>query len=221
MLKLMTIFSGGLIAMGGWAVVTVKDVPEYLVAGRQYTIEFQVRQHGRKLLNGLQPELVIRPSAAGGGGGGAKTQTIKAVPRSDDGSYAVTFTAPTARQVFLTIHSGWGNSELNLYPQPVVAAGTPVGQLPRALSPVDRGQILFVSKGCTICHANSDLAAGADNMHLQIGPELGGRRLTREYVIQKIKNPASEKMPDLGLGDADINAIAAFLTGERTAATGR
>src|SRR6267378_7542761 len=59
MLKFTTILVAGLSTMGGWAVVTVKDVPEYFVAGQQYTIEFQVRQHGRTLLNGLRPQLVI------------------------------------------------------------------------------------------------------------------------------------------------------------------
>src|SRR2546426_455182 len=126
MLKFATILVGGLSAMGGWAVVTVKDVPEYFFAGQQYTIEFQVRQHGR---------------------------------------------------------------------------------------------MLFVAKGCTICHASAD--ASDDNNHLKVGPDLDGRRLTRQYVFQKITNPASQIMPDLGLSDAEATAIAAFLSGERGAATGR
>ena len=60
MLKLAAALIAGLTAMGGWAVVTVKDLPEYVVAGRQYTLEFQVRQHGRTLLNGLHPRLEMR-----------------------------------------------------------------------------------------------------------------------------------------------------------------
>jgi len=36
-----------------------------------------------------------------------------------------------------------------------------------------------------------------------------------------VKNPASQIMPDLGLSDADVAAIAAFLSGERAAASGR
>jgi len=191
--------------MGGWAVVTVKDLPEYFVAGQQYTIEFQVRQHGRTLLSGLRPQLVMNEV------------TIPAVARSSEGTYAVTFTAPAPGQVSLTIRSGFGNTELHLYPETVVAAGT---SRP-GIAPHERGQMLFVAKGCNTCHSNIDLVNRPDNQAaLTVGPELGGRHLAREYVMQKVKNPASQVMPDLGLSDAEASAIAAFLSGERGAATG-
>ncbi|HXG97555.1 MAG TPA: cytochrome c [Gemmatimonadales bacterium] len=191
--------------MGGWAVVTVKDLPEYFVAGQQYTIEFQVRQHGRTLLSGLRPELVMNEV------------TIPAVARSSEGTYAVTFTAPAPGQVSLTIRSGFGNTELHLYPETVVAAGTSRS----AIAPHERGQMLFVAKGCNTCHSNIDLVNRPDNQAaLTVGPELGGRHLAREFVMQKVKKPASQIMPDLGLSDAEASAIAAFLSGERAAATG-
>src|SRR3989442_899579 len=47
MLKVAAALVAGGVAMGGWAVVTAKDLREYFVAGQQYTIEFKVRQHGR------------------------------------------------------------------------------------------------------------------------------------------------------------------------------
>src|SRR3989442_15380910 len=87
MLKVAAALVAGVVAMGGWAVVTVKDLPEYFVAGQQYTIEFQVRQHGRTLLSGLRPQLVIDSP-------GAREVVIPAVARSAEGTYAVTFTAP-------------------------------------------------------------------------------------------------------------------------------
>ncbi|PYP57469.1 MAG: hypothetical protein DMD40_07930 [Gemmatimonadetes bacterium] len=199
----------GFVSMGGWAVVTVKDLPEYFVAGQQYTLEFQVRQHGRTLLSGLRPELVIAPPAA-------REVVMPAVARSAAGAYAVTFTAPAAGDVRLTIRSGFGNNELRLYPQTVVAAG---GSRP-ALPARDRGQMLFVAKGCNTCHANSDLTDRPENQVITVGPELGGRHLAREYVIQKMKNPSSQVMPDLGLSDADVAALAVFLSGDRAAASG-
>jgi cytochrome c551/c552 len=210
MLKLAPAVIAGLVAMGGWAVVTVKDLPEYFVAGQQYTIEFQVRQHGRTLLSGLRPELVIAGPATG-------ESIIPAIARSAGGTYAVSFTAPAAGDVRLTIRSGFGNNELRLYPQTVVASG---GSRP-ALAARDRGQMLFVAKGCNTCHANSDLTDRPENQVITAGPELGGRHLAREYVIQKVKNPASQIMPDLGLSDADVAAIAVFLSGDRAAASGR
>jgi cytochrome c551/c552 len=210
MLKITAAIVAGFVAMGGWAVVTVKELPEYFVAGHQYTIEFQVRQHGRTLLNDLHPSLVIGTSDR------KHEATVPAVARSSAGTYAVTFTAPNAERVFLTIKSGFMNTQLRLYPQTVVAAG---GSRP-AMNASERGQILFVAKGCNTCHANIDLANRPDNQGITAGPELGGRHLAREYVIQKLKNPG-QNMPDLGLSDAEANAIAAFLNGERGAASGR
>ena len=219
MLKVAAALTAGLVAMGGWAVVTVKDLPEYFVAGQQYTIEFQVRQHGRTLLDDLHPSLIMSTSARRLGGlvGGKDETTIPAVARSASGTYAVTFTAPAAEQLFLTIRSGFGNNQLRLYPQPVVAAGASRA----AMSAVERGQVLFVAKGCNTCHVNTDLADSPGNDAMTVGPALGGRPLARDYVLQKVKNPASQIMPDLALSDAEANAIAAFISGGgRTAATG-
>ena len=218
MLKLAAVLVAGFVAMGGWAVVTVKDLPEYFIAGQQYTIEFQVRQHGRTLLNDLHPSLVIGTTDRRLGGliGGKDETTVSAIARASAGTYAVTFTAPNAERVFLTIKSGFMNTQLRLYPQTVVAAG---GSR-RSLTASERGQILFVAKGCNTCHSNIDLTDRPENQGITVGPELGGRHLAREFVILKLKNPG-ENMPDLGLSDAEANAIAAFLNGERGAASGR
>jgi len=212
MLKLSSALVAGLVAMGGWAVVTVKDLPEYFVAGQQYTIEFQVRQHGRTLLSGLRPQLVMASP-------GAREIVVPAVARSAEGTYAVTFTAPppAGGPARFTIRSGFMNTELKLYPQTVVAAGS---SRP-AMSARERGQMLFVAKGCNTCHSNSDLTDRPENQVITSGPELGGRHLARDYVIQKMKNPASQIMPDLGLSDAEAAAIAVFLSGDRATAGGR
>src|SRR6266545_5428191 len=223
MLKLAAALIAGLVAMGGWAVVTVKDLPECLVAGRPYTLEFQVRQHGHNFLSNLEPELILSTSAPrfGGlfGGGGANEQRVRAAASGGDGSYQATFTVPRTAQLFLTIKSGFGASDLRLYPAAVVAAGV----TPPAMAQADRGRVLFVAKGCNACHTNGDLVDRPDNQQIKVGPELGGHRLAHEYVIQKITRPASKSMPDLGLSGAEASAIAAFLSGERAGAatTGR
>ena len=209
--------TAGVVTMGGWAVVTVKDLPEYFVAGQQYTIEFQVRQHGNHLMSQLEPKLLVSSSQRRLGGllGGKDEASISAVARSE-GTYAATFTAPSVEQVFLTIKSGFGPSDLRLYPQPVVAVGASRAPLAAA----ERGRILFVAKGCNTCHANADLTDRPDNNQISVGPELGGRRLARAYVVQKLTKPASQVMPDLGLTTAEVNALTAFLSDERTAAAG-
>lgn len=218
MLKLVASLIAGFATMGGWAVVTVTDLPESFRAGRPYTIEFKIRQHGRNLLNDLEPALIVSTSGPRLGGmlGGANEQRVPAQARSA-GTYAATFTAPATGPLYLTIKSSFGASNLRLYPAPVIAAGA---QAP-AISAADRGRALFVAKGCNACHTNADLVDRPDNQQVNVGPELGGHRLARDYVIQKMKSPASEKMPDLGLSDAEIGAIATFLTADRTAATGR
>jgi len=213
--------TAGAVTMGGWAVVSVKDLPEYFVAGQEYTIEFQVRQHGRDLLSQLEPRLLVSSSERRLGGllGGKDATSIAAVARSE-GTYAATFTAPAVEQVFLTIKSGFGESNLRLYPQPVVAAGAGSGATRAPMAATDRGRVLFVAKGCNACHANADLTDRPDNQQIKVGPELGGRRLARQYVIQKLKQPASQAMPDLGLSDAEVTALAAFLSSDRAAAAG-
>jgi hypothetical protein len=210
--------TAGAVTMGGWAVVTVKDLPEYFVAGQEYTIEFQVRQHGSNLLSRLEPTLLVSSSERRLGGllGGRDAASVAAVARSAPGTYAATFTAPDAERVFLTIKSGFGSSDLRLYPQPVVTAGASLVPMTAA----DRGRILFVAKGCNTCHANTDLSERPDNNELSVGPQLGGRRLARAYVVQKLMKPASQVMPDLGLTTAEVNALAAFLSDDRTGASG-
>lgn len=207
MLKLVSVLAAGMVGMGGWAVVSIQELPEHFVAGRPYTIEFKVRQHGRNLLSDLEPVLIVRSDA--------NEQRIAAREQSA-GTYAATFTAPATGPLYLTIKSGFGASNLQLYPAPVIAAGA---RAP-SISPIDRGRALFVAKGCNACHTNSDLVDRPDNQQIKVGPELGGRRLARDYVMQKMANPKSEIMPDLGLSDAEISAIATFLTAAGTAAAG-
>lgn len=209
MLKLAPALIAGLAGMGGWAVVSVKDLPEYFVAGQQYTLEFQVRQHGRTLLNDLQPRLEMRSADRELGAIAAR--------RSGEGAYSVTFTAPSADRLFLTIQSGFGDNQLRLYPVAVVARGT----ARPAISLAERGQALFVAKGCNTCHANSDLTNRPENRELTVGPSLGGRHLTTQLVIQKVKQPSSKIMPDLGLTDAEAAAIAAFVSGGQAPTGGR
>jgi len=207
MLKLVSVLAAGLVGMGGWAVVSIQELPEYFVAGRPYTIEFKIRQHGRHLLNDLEPALIVRS--------GSNEQRIAAKAKSE-GTYAATFTAPASGPLTLTIKSSFGASNLQLYPAPVIAAGAKAP----SISPIDRGRALFVAKGCNACHTNADLVDRPDNQQIKAGPELGGRRLARDYVMQKMANPKSETMPDLGLSEAEISAIASFLTASGTTATG-
>lgn len=203
------VLTAGLASAGGWAVVTVKDLPEYFVAGQQYRVEFQVRPHGREPLSRLEPRLIVRGSEPRRVilGERGELASIPAIASGHQGTYAATFTAPRVERVFLTIKNGFGG-ELRLYPQPVVAGGTTPAPLPAA----DRGRMLFVAKGCNTCHASADLRDRPDNRQFAVGPELSGGRLAPAYVAEKLTRPASRQMPDLGLTEAEVGALVAFLT---------
>ena len=58
-------------SFGGWAVITVDDLPQALTVGHPTSIGFMVRQHGHAPLNGLTPTIVasaentsVRPRSA-------------------------------------------------------------------------------------------------------------------------------------------------------------
>src|SRR6266511_5061020 len=46
-----------LTAFGGWASISVDDMPDYAVARQPLTLTFVVRQHGFTPLNGLEPRV--------------------------------------------------------------------------------------------------------------------------------------------------------------------
>ena len=98
--------------------------------------------------------------------------------------------------------------------------------LPASSPTSDRGALLFATKGCVGCHTHASLP----NAHMQVSPDLtqlADRAATRvpgldarAYVRQSIREPGAYRvlgygavMPDLGLSDADIDSLVAFLLG--------
>src|SRR5688572_2150064 len=45
---------------GGWATVTVENLPDQLVAGTPYNLTFSIRQHGDNLLTDLTPYVQLK-----------------------------------------------------------------------------------------------------------------------------------------------------------------
>jgi mono/diheme cytochrome c family protein len=197
---------------GGWAVITVEELPNELVVGRPVTLTYSVRQHGRELLGGLRGRL----EAKGAG------QTIReaAAPGLEAGRYTVTFTAPRPGTWTITIASGFGNNQVTLLPIPAVNAGRSA----TALSATDRGLHLFVAKGCVTCHVHPDVTGSGE---VKVGPDLGGRRFAADYLqrfladpnIATTRGPGGFEMPDLKLDPQEIASLVAFINGERPTAT--
>ena len=194
---------------GGWAVVTVDDLPEYVVAGTRVALSFIVRQHGVTPLDGLKPRITMKS-------GDTETTTL-ATPMSERGHYVAVLTAPRPGEWSVKIQSGFANSENTLLPMRVVAAGAPA---PRALAEPERGHHLFVAKGCVTCHMRG--TDGADGY--KFGPDLTGKRYVGDYVAKFLSDPESSplsrtttspvRMPKLNLKEREIASLVAFLNNE-------
>jgi mono/diheme cytochrome c family protein len=208
--------------MGGWAVITVKELPDHIEAGRATSIEFTVRQHGQTLLNGLSPRVVARRKGAGWFSSPAR---VRGRSNGQEGGYVAQLTLADTGEVSVTIDADWHSAETTLLPIRVVAPGhTPGPQAPAAL-----GQQLFVAKGCVTCHLKADDPGLRDRLTVRVGPDLSGTRLTAAYVAGKLANPALNRvrsnayveMPDLGLTSAEIAALVTYLTKGTVQAAGR
>jgi mono/diheme cytochrome c family protein len=191
---------------GGWAVITVHDLPDQVVVGQPVTLEFTVRQHGHTLLADLKPRITAQS--------GGDQVNAAAQPGSAAGDYRVSFTLPRAGLWTVTVFSGFGNNNVTLMPIPAVPSGaaTPV------IAGAERGRRLFVAKGCVTCHVHPDVpASGVVN----VGPDLTGRRFTTDYLTRFLADPdiamtrgaGGFAMPNLNLAPREITALAAFLNG--------
>jgi hypothetical protein len=185
---------------GGWAVVTVVGTPETVTVAEPVTVTYAVRQHGQHLLNGLQGRIVARF------GDTAIHAATTALP--EDGHYAATLKLPRAGTWTLDIESGFHGSTGR-----TVLVATEPGSKVSALSPDQRGQRLFVSKGCARCHLESWSSAPKINPN---GYETG-------FLTRFLTNPPKPKgdewrMPNLGLNGAEVAALVAFINTSRTSA---
>jgi len=198
-------------AAGGWAVVSVQDVPEYAVAGQPLTLTYTVRQHGEELLPDLRGTVTARSGSA--------HVTVPAKPAAQRGYYVATLTLPNAGDWAVNIEPGFGKSRGKLLPLRTVAAdarSTPT------FTPAERGQRLFVAKGCVTCHTHgeskSDIGEGA--------PDLTEKTFAPTYLADflanpKIKPPANKngwQMPNMQLKQPEIAALVAFINSDRRVA---
>src|SRR5260370_42449090 len=76
------------IGAGGWAVVTIDELPARVVAGRPLALAFTVRQHGKTLLSGLKPSIEAKSGILNASALAAALQT--------PGPYIVTIVQPQA-----------------------------------------------------------------------------------------------------------------------------
>ena len=196
---------------GGWAVITVTDLPEQILAGDSTTFGFAVRQHGARLLTGLQGRVTAQS--------GSRRATGTVTPK-DNGIYAATLTLPEAGDWVIRIDSGFMASAVTLLPMKAIARGTP--HVP--VAPMERGRQLFVAKGCLTCHVHRDVPS---QLHVPVGSDLSDKRYSDVLLAKLLADPSIVPpsptygpftMPDLQLQQAEIAALAAFINAPRTAA---
>ena len=197
---------------GGWTVITVRQLPEYLEIGTPTQLVFDIRQHGRELMNDRSPTVTLKKA---GSGWLSKKQRFSAVRAEAPGRYVATITPEDGGMVEVTIDADWHGSEVTLVPIRVVTRG----EKPASLAAHDRGRQLFVAAGCVTCHAKLDDAQLADRKVIPVGPALTGRQFPVEWLAQKLANPAAFRvgagqesvMPALGLSEGEIAALVSYV----------
>lgn len=208
------------VVAGGWAVVTLDELPSEVRAGQPIEVGFQVMQHGVHplVLAPGEATVVARHLASG------ESLAFTAQPDATAGHYTVRLLLPhDGRWSWQIRPGGFPPAEM---PELVVAAGLiqpaaqsqptsnewswwqqvtyqllislrpPPAPVP-APATVDRtadqaayGKALFVAKGCMTCHLHRMVN---NNFSVQIGPDLSNYKVIPEYVSLWLKDPQSIK----------------------------
>jgi mono/diheme cytochrome c family protein len=197
---------------GGWAVITVHDLPEYLVAGRPTTLAFTIRQHGVEPMDGLSPTVTIRQKTDRRVRG---VREVAARPAGASGRYEAVLGPADTGRIELTIDANWHTARIALLPIPVLAQGATAAPLPAA----DFGRQLFIAKGCVSCHSKRDDRVMVARNESSVGPDLTGRGFAADWLAAKLADPAKSRvrfnehvlMPDLGLSEREIGALVAYV----------
>ena len=197
----------GNVHAGGWATITVADLPDYFVAGQSANLSFTVRQHGVKLMDDLTPSL----EAVKG------TEKVAASVTRAGTNYHAKFTLPKPGEWTITIKSSFGPNDITLLPMPAIAANSKA----KTLSDTERGQRLYVAKGCLQCHKNDH--AGV-NGRFPWATDLTRKHYSEPYLKQVLTNPEKAlpskdqaRMPNLNLKPNEVAALTAFINaGKKT-----
>jgi hypothetical protein len=125
---------------GGWAVITLDELPTDVVAGQPLTIGFTVRQHGVRPLDGLYPTVIASLLTE-------NPLTVQAEADGSPGHYTATFTFPKAGDWEWSIQAFTMDQRM---PTLRVAASTSVADNQPALM-VDPWRHLFPQYGSCEC----------------------------------------------------------------------
>lgn len=191
--------------IGGWAVVSVEDIPDYLVAGKPTVFDFKIRQHGEHVLDDLKPEFTARK--------GFKSVDAR-VSQAPKGGYRATLTVPEPGDWKIAIAAKFGRSRGELLP----IRAFDLRAKPAPLGDAERGRRMFAARGCVSCHVHRAVDIKGELSHY--APDLSNRRFPTEYLAEFLANPSIKpqtqngaRMPNLGLRRHEIAALVAFING--------
>lgn len=191
---------------GGWAVTSVENLPDQLVAGTPYNLTFSIRQHGVDLMADLSPYVELKS--------GKEELVARAVATNRRGYYTATLNVPTAGEWSTTIQTSFGKSHIKLVPIAAVAKGA---QTAINYTQPERGQRLFAAKGCVMCHQHAKVDGSGV---IDFGPNLTEKRFNAGYLRQFLADPSikpptdNRRMPKMNLNEREITALVAFINGE-------
>jgi mono/diheme cytochrome c family protein len=198
-------------SFGGWAVITVDDLPRSLTIGQPVSIAFTVRQHGMKPLDGLKPTVVAASENKVVG-----EVQASAIASGPTGHYVANLVVPQRGRWTVTINSGFMASRITLSPIPASAAGT---RIEDHETPVELGRRLFIAKGCVTCHVHGAVE-GYESA--SVGPDLTPKRYQTDYLAKLLADPSSARtpgqqrtMPNLELKTSEIARLVAFINADR------
>src|SRR5690606_11028173 len=106
-----------------------------------YNLTFSIRQHGVELFTDLTPYVELK--------NGQTELTARAVETNRPGYYTATLNVPKSGDWAATIQTSFGKSRLKLMP---IAALDPGSRRMESFTAQQRGERLFVAKGCMSCH---------------------------------------------------------------------
>ncbi len=200
----------GNVHAGGWATITVADLPDHFVAGQPANLSFTVRQHGVKLMDDLTPSL----EAVNG-----QVKTSATITK-EGANYHAKLTLPKSGEWTITIKSSFGPNDITLLPMQAVAANT----VAKPVAETERGRRLYVAKGCLQCHQHD--GAGVNGRFLW-ATNLTSKHYRDAYLAQVLTAPEkalaltknSQQMPNLNLKPNEVTALTAFINASKRTET--
>lgn len=187
---------------GGWAVITLDELPTGVVAGEPFNIGFTVLQHGKTPMDGLDPTITATSS-------NSESFVVHAKPEGETGHYAATLTLPKEGSWNWSIQAF---SMEQAMPMLSVAApiAVPVGQQPAAeTAPISAVWIVRVLAlviglaGLVVAYQHkSRLAVGLTAVCLLVGV---GSFVTGSSVSENVE--AQSKSSAEAAGDPSMSQV--------------